>query len=610
MADDFKDFQKIIKALAGNRDLLLAQEETTDAIEKLNATMANHFEYLKRQEKDKREEKLETSKAKNQQQQQAGGSVTNNNSKIGLLGLFGGIKGIGAMLLPLTAGIAAVAAAFAGLRGWELSAIKKINGMVKVPLTMSNGLIRMRNAAFAMFGLTPEGLLTRDAKGRFQRAAPITTQIGMRMNALRIRALRMFGIGADGKLIATKGGDGLFKKNIIGKATSRIGDLLSPIADVSKAITGYMSGGGKALFTWIGTLAKGSVGWLSVIGKILKPIGFIFSIKAAYDDFVSSDKTSLLEKSTDAIGAFFGDFIGAPIELLKDLLSGAFKLIGWDDEAKALDDIDLVKGITKAFQDVLDIPRELFNWVGTLFSDPAKAGQMAWDTFLEGLGLVGGTYSTLVDIMLWPVNKFFNWVGELLGWKDPDSEDMDIRATVTGWVTDFFDWFAGFLPDISKIASDLTQTITGLLPQWMQDSLGLSGPDTNPEELAAIAADQDRIRKVELVKTLMAADANGDGTLTKAEALKFDKFGMGKNSELAKAINELDDLRGGTLGQAGNLMQGYSLIINNVDNSTTAPVVASASATPFSVEATGAIDEYTAKKIQLHDLIAGNGMKQ
>ncbi len=553
MADNF---DKLVKALV---EYNKSQDQTTDAVDKLTKTMEDHFKFLKRQMKDQEEDRREAVKAKGEAR--AASPSTKSAGKGLGIGILGG-GGIARMLLPLTAGIAATAAALSGLRGWELNAIKTIKDMIKVPTVLSNGILKIRNSTLGMFGLTAEGLLTRDAKGRFQRTAPITTQIGMRMNALRIRALNVFGLGADGKPIPSpnKGGKVSFSGSVITKATNAIGVLLSPIADVSKAITGYMGGGGKALFTWIGTLAKGSVGWLSVLGKILKPIGFIFSIKAAYDDFVSSDKTSLLEKSTDAVGAFFGDFIGAPVELLKDLLSGAFKLIGWDDAAKTLDDIDLVKGITKAFQDVLDIPRELFNWVGTLFSDPAKAGQMAWDTFLAGFGIVKGTYSTLVDIMLWPVNKFFSWIGELLGWKDPKTEDMDIRATVTSWVTDFWTWLTGWLPDISQIASDLTSSITEMLPEWLQNSLGLTGQDADAKALADAAREQG------LIKAILKADTNADGIITAMEASKLSKM---ERRSLMRQINDLNDLRGGTLGSSAELVKnGQMVIINNVDAST------------------------------------------
>jgi hypothetical protein len=559
MADDFKDFQKIIKALAGNRDLLLAQEETTDAIEKLNATMANHFEYLKRQEKDKREEKLETSKAKNQQQQQAGGSVTNNNSKIGLLGLFGGMKGIGAMLLPLTAGIAAVAAAFAGLRGWELSAIKKINSMVKVPLTMSNGLIRMRNAAFAMFGLTPEGLLTRDAKGRFQKAAPITTQIGMRMNALRIRALRMFGIGADGKLLAIKGGDGLFKKNIIGRVTFQIGRILRPLVAVSEGVAKFATSKAGAFLKTI-TSFGGKFG--ALFAKILWPIGFIVSLFDGVKAYQESDADGLIGKLGDGVGGFLGSLIGAPFDLLKKGISWVIKkLFGVETDAdgkvkegqgmagwvvKQLESFSFEETIKKITSGIFGVVEGAIEWVKLLFSDPKEALTTAFTNLLSALGFAGKTY---LDILFFPINAVVRWASKMFGWDDKELEEFNLRETITGWVSDFFNWLGGFLPNISKLASDLTASITGLLPDWLVESLGLARSNASVEEIAA-AANKKSTRESDLIQAILKADANGDGILTKKEALSFDKFGMGKNSELAKNINELDKLRGGTIGQA------------------------------------------------------------
>ncbi len=557
MADNF---DKLVKALVENNR---SQDETTDSLNKLHKTMADQFVFMQRQVKDEEEARREKGKDK-RKTQALPKNLKDLNKQLGL-GAIGGLTGI---LLPLTAGLASLNLAMEGLRGWELKAIKNLKVLDTFGDIAQKGAIAIKdNLLRLVFGIGPSGLLLegQGKKGDLTKVLTVNEAVQRRINNIRTSFLNMFGIGADGRPIQSpnKGFKKSFSGSVITKATDAIGTLLSPIADVSKAITGYMGGGGKALFNWIGTLAKGSAGWLSVIGKILKPIGFIFSIKAAYDDFVTSDKTSLLEKSTDAIGAFFGDFIGAPIELLKDLLSGAFKLVGWNDEAKTLDNIDLQKGITEAFQAVLDIPRELFNWVGTLFSDPAKAGQMAWNTFLAGLGLAADTYSTLVDIMLWPVNKFFGWIGELLGWKDPDSEDMDIRATVTGWVTDFWNWLTGFLPNISQIASDLTTSITDMLPEWLKESLGLSGPDATQEDAANLARQQG------LIKSILEADTNADGILTKLEAEKFGQKGLGAADSLAFAINSLNTLRGGTLGSTAELAKnGQMVIINNVDAST------------------------------------------
>lgn len=182
------------------------------------------------------------------------------------------------LILPLVAGITAVGLAFAGLRGWEIPVIKKVAQMKLVPNVISNGITRMRNSVFRMFGLTPEGTLTRDAKGRFTRVAPITTQISMRMNALRIRALRMFGLGADGKLLAVKDKDGLFKKNIIGRVTFQIGRLLRPLMAVSDGVGKWATGSGAKIMEFIRGFGGKAGGFVKIVGKILWPIGFLMSL--------------------------------------------------------------------------------------------------------------------------------------------------------------------------------------------------------------------------------------------------------------------------------------------------------------------------------------------
>ncbi len=321
MADNF---DKLVKALVENNR---SQDETTDAVDKLNKTMEDHFKFLKRQMKDQEEDRREAAKAKGEAR--AASPSTKSASKGLGLGSLGGIAG---MLLPLTAGIAATAAALSGLRGWELNAIKKINGMVKVPLTISNGMIRLRNATLGLFGLTAEGLLIRgEGRSGFYKAPPITEQIRMRMNALRIRALNVFGLGADGKLLAVKGDDSLFKKNIIGRATFQVGRLLRPLVAVSEGVAKFATSKAGA---FLKTLAQFGGKFGALFSKILWPVGFVISLFDGVKAYQESDADGFIAKLGDGVGGFLGSLIGAPFDLLKQGISWVIKkLFGVETDA-------------------------------------------------------------------------------------------------------------------------------------------------------------------------------------------------------------------------------------------------------------------------------------
>lgn len=561
MADNF---DKLVKALVENNR---SQDETTDAVDKLNKTMEDHFKFLKRQMKDQEEDRREAAKAKGEAR--AASPSTKSASKGLGLGSLGGIAG---MLLPLTAGIAATAAALSGLRGWELNAIKKINGMVKVPLTISNGMIRLRNATLGLFGLTAEGLLIRgEGRSGFYKAPPITEQIRMRMNALRIRALNVFGLGADGKLLAVKGDDSLFKKNIIGRATFQVGRLLRPLIAVSEGVAKFATSKAGA---FLKTLAQFGGKFGALFSKILWPVGFVISLFDGVKKYQESDADGFIAKLGDGVGGFLGSLIGAPFDLLKSGVRWIFnKLLGvpLDADGNATGEgwASWASNAMKAFsfeETISNIVSGLFgmvqgavNWVALLFTDPTTALSNLWTGLLETLGFAG---KGLLDILFFPINTVVDFALKTFGWKDEDAPKFNLRETITGWVTDFWNWLTGFLPNISQIASDLTTSITAMLPDWLKNSLGL-GTDSTKEDAANLAKQQG------LIKQILEADTNADGILTKLEATAFGQQGKGAAEDLAAKINSLNALRGGTLGSAAELAKnGQMVIINNVDAST------------------------------------------
>ena len=362
----------------------------------------------------------------------------NNNNIFGLL------TNPAKLILPLVAGITAVGLAFAGLRGWELPVIKKIAQMKLVPTAISNGITRMRNSVFRMFGLTPEGLLTRDAKGRFTKAAPISTQISMRMNALRIRALKMFGLGADGKLIAVKGDDGLFKKNIIGRVTFQIGRLLKPLMAVSAGVGKWATGSGAKIMEFIRGFGGKAGGFVKIVGKILWPIGFLMSLFDGVTDYQESDADGAIGKLGDGIGGFLGSLIGAPFDLLKKGISWVIKklfgvetnkdgtvadgqgMAGWI--VKQLESFSFEETIKKLVSGVFGVIQGAVDWVKLLFTDPSEALSKLWT------GLVGE--GGLVDILMIPFNAAVTWAMKKFGWKDEDAPDFNLLQTIKDtWTT-------------------------------------------------------------------------------------------------------------------------------------------------------------------------------
>lgn len=360
------------------------------------------------------------------------------------------------LLLPLTAGLTAFAAASLGLRGWELGAIKKLKDIVKtsIPNSVFNGVIKLRNAAYGIFGLTPEGILSRDALGRFQRTPPITEQIRMRMNALRLRTLRVFGIGADGKLITTPAWQKfLSQQNLVGRVAIQVRSLFNPFVKAGSALGKVFTG---KVWQGISGLFSGAGGFLKIVGTILKPLGFFFSAWKGVSAFLGGeDEDGIIKNLGLGIGTFIGNFFGAPLDLLKKgvrwVIAKAFgielkegeeydpktaslpeKIIGF------LDALSFEKIIKSLVQLPFNFLSGAIDWIGNFFDDPIATLDESWQKIKGGVSSVAGY--------------------------------------LFSWVEDVWSWIKSFLPDVGLIARNFANALYNLLPEWAQSAIDAMGP--------------------------------------------------------------------------------------------------------------------------------------
>ena len=484
VVDQLKDQQKVDEKIASNT------ESTSKLIK----------DWIKKQDRDRGDALVEKRKAARASRQPetafAQGMKAGENAAFPNLGLLLNPATLARMIVPLTAGVAAIAAAFAGLRGWELGAIKKLQGMIKVPIQISNAVIRLRNAAYGMFGLTPAGLPERDAKGRPVKRRPITEQIAGNLRSLRTRFLRVFGLGVDGKPISIPDEDGLFKRNIIGRVTFQINRLLSPLMKVADGIAGFATGAGKNLFGFIRGNILGPVSnMFKLFGKVLWPIGFIMSLFDGVTDYINSDADGFIGRLGDGVGGFLGSLVGAPFDLLKRGISWVIRKLfgvemnedgtipegqgvaGWI--VSQLESFSFEETIKKITSGIFGVVEGAVNWVKLLFSDPSEA---LTTLFTGTLSTLGEGITTFFDLLFWPVNTFIDWVTKSLGWREDDAPKFSLVDQISTWMTDFFEWFGSFLPDLGAIADSITSKVRSLLPDWVVDNISLT---TGTTETAA-----------------------------------------------------------------------------------------------------------------------------
>jgi len=413
MAED-NNFKDLVKSMKANTEMAT---HNNDAIKDLNKTFSDYFTMLSRQTKDQeensRESKKSTRVAKSSPKDHFG---LGNNS----MNFLGGFAGVGKTIALVTAGVASFGLAFAGLRGWELGAIKSLKTFSFVPDVISNGVRRLRNRALAIFGLTPKGeVIVGRNTGRFgiKSTLSLSEQIGQKIRSLRAGALAVFGISADqlspsGKIAAQKGGD--FIKGggkTIGFITTQVGRILKPLTDVGVGIAKYIGGTGSDVMASIAKFGGSAGAWLGIVGKIFKPIGIIFSLKAAFDKFMASDRDGV-GATQEGIAAFFSDFIGAPLDLLKSLVAWVFKKIGWDSAANALNNFKITNALFEYFDTMLAFPAAIFRFFIGMFKDPEEAVK----TLVADVGDIGATVLGWIDSFIKVIEGWLPSVDKIRGW--------------------------------------------------------------------------------------------------------------------------------------------------------------------------------------------------
>lgn len=304
----------------------------------------------------------------------------------------------GLMAIPknLLAASAALSLAFAGLRGWEVAVIGKI----------------------------------KDSISGFSDA------IVSGIKSIKTSILLSFGIDDAGKVIPNSALDDLLKTSIMEKLLKGVSRILVPIKAMGDFIGGVFTGSGgdeatKKAVKFLDMMGDGIGAFAKTVAKILKPIGILFS---AYDGVMAfmNKEGDLLDKSVAGIAGFIGDFVGAPLDLIKNILSWATSKLGFESASEILDNFSFEQLINDLINGVYEIVRGAVEWVGTIFTDPTAALTDIWNAYFGQGGLA--------DMMFMPINLAVDWVSKKFGWRDEDAPAFNLRDTIAGWLDGVFNW--------------------------------------------------------------------------------------------------------------------------------------------------------------------------
>ena len=432
MAD--KTLNDVIKVLQQNdysqglsdTQMLSAQEATKDELSKLNKMLSSIFLKDKANAGDKLEEEREKREKKDQVQRNKAKSASGSN-KFDFGDLFS-LDGLRSMILPLTGGLAALGLAFAGFRGWEVNAIKQIDMMKLVPTQLTTALKTLKARFLGVFGLLPDGTMVLDPNDPLQgtkNVGTVRSQIAARLADLKTSALKIFGLDANGKPIALKGDDGLFKRNFIGRVTFQINRLLKPLMNVADGVAEFATGTGAKLFNFIrGNILGGVKVVAKTIGRVLWPIGILFSLFDGIRDYQNSDADGFIARLGDGVGGFVGDLIGAPFNLLKAGVNWIFDKVfgvkrdengnvtgdGWaawaSEKMKNFSFEETIAGIVSAPFKIL---QSMFN----LITDPEYRSEVIGDV-KESLYAWGKSFAGALGSIVPDLSGFTKWIQDNL----------------------------------------------------------------------------------------------------------------------------------------------------------------------------------------------------
>lgn len=399
-----------------------------------------------------------------------------------------GLGALGANLGSLVAGIGALTASLAGLRGWETAALGQIKQLGE----------RLRNVfrPITSIGDDLDETIKAATKAGGIRAigSNLVTKITTAAEDLTRAILAGFGVDpATGKM-ARDAATGRFtgkemkstlqmmdeaSSGLITRLTNGFDKIMGPIRAMGNAFDAYIVGPGAKLFGFLDGVLGISQGaadagkFFKFMGRLLWPLGIFMSLLDGIEAYKNTEGSEW-EKFTAGISAFIGDFLGAPLDLLKNGLAWVLGKFGFNEESEQIKNFNIEEKITNLIQGVLDFPAKAFEWIKTLFSDPTTALKQLWEGIMAIVPGAVGAATTLIDIVWWPVNQFIDWVTKKLGWRSEDAPDFNLRESITGWVTDFWNWFTSWLPDINKIANSLVEKVRSILPDWVVDNVGIN----------------------------------------------------------------------------------------------------------------------------------------
>lgn len=358
------------------------------------------------------------------------------------------------LIAPMLAALTAVGGVFLGFRGWEKgalgNALKTIRASISVPQKIAEAMLDLRKSTLAMFG-----------------------------------------IGADGKKIPIRGIDGKFRNpNWIQKAVRSLLKPLGWVSDAAQGVANFLGGAGSKLFSGLKPFLAGASGFAKLVGKLLWPLGVFMSLFDGVSAFRSTEGT-LYEKFAAGISSTIGDFIGAPLDLLKNMAAWILGKFGFDETADTIRAFSIETLLKDTLNGILLLPKKAFDWIKSLFTDPTETLSNLWSSVV-GLG------NSITDILWFPIDTAIDWVTKKFGWRDEDAPKFSLREWLTEKIINIINTVKSYIPTAESIKRGVYNGIAALPGgQSILNFLGIEAP-RNPTNTTAQLAAEDAVMSMPL----------------------------------------------------------------------------------------------------------------
>ena len=504
------------------KEVVAQLKQSNKGQDTLNRSFDKFLRELENQRLDNLEDKKEASKGPLKAKKVNNNDVSLRKNFINpLIGL-----DLAKMILPLTAGFTALGLAMAGLRGWELGALKTINGMRGWSAGLSQSFINLRAKFFRKLGLDPK--LGKAVDGKRSLATPLTTQLTTRItnwfSGVQQKYYKIFGLGVDGKPVTNVDAKGKIQpKSLISRLGVQINSMFAPITKLSAAIGTWFGGAGSKILDFTKNFLGKGAGFLKLIGKILWPVGIIMSLFDGVSKYQETEGTQY-DKITAGIAGTVGSFLGAPLDLLKNLLAWVLGKFGFDKTAEAIKNFSIQDKITDLLTGILQFPKKAIAWIKEKFTFDDGIMKGLWTGMMATLKLVGGIAMIPMDM----ATSAVKWIASKFGWELPEDFTLNPLKLITKFVDNFSKLVTDLIPDVKALANGFIKKLYNKLPKWAQNAVkAMAGidkdtPTANPHDAnlgkmkftPGIAQDGYKVPK-NVSGIVKGASFNSDGTVAR-----------------------------------------------------------------------------------------------